>query len=445
MNMFENRYYKISKFLLILIGQWPYDRSWTKLCKQIFVYLYMSSYICVQVSNTKIFHTIICCYQIIGFSQIFKFWTEELTLELMTIVATPLLVNVICLTKYLFYTLKGHVLFKLLEHLRHDWSVLSNANETKVLKMQAAKGGALVLLYIGFIYIGILLYTLLQFVPYFLDVIAPLNESRHHVLPYAGEYFVDQQKYFVPIALHLLGTITIGLTVSTAVDSILIFLTFHICAKFNILGDRLEDFMDENGDKKQRNGEARNDFLMNKLVRCVRLHQQNIELKFDCVAANIAFYYIFALIFHPFIREASYFLNIFTDQAISMQFLTYTSIHKPQDILRLNLVQVFISVEIEEMILSAVHMVGYLLLTFLNIFPLQKLLDHSSEIFYRTYYSRWYDAPLKIQKLVLIVMNRSFQPCGFRIADYLDVTLENFSFFLQTCCSYFMVLYSLQK
>ncbi|KOC58820.1 hypothetical protein WH47_02295, partial [Habropoda laboriosa] len=88
----------------------------------------------------------------------------------------------------------------------------------------------------GFVYIGIFSYAIVQFLPYIIDVIAPLNESRHHVLPYAGEYFVDQQKYFLPIALHMLGTVTLGLTVATAVDSIFIFFMFHVCAKFNILG-----------------------------------------------------------------------------------------------------------------------------------------------------------------------------------------------------------------
>lgn len=57
-------------------------------------------------------------------------------------------------------------------------------------------------------------YIFVQFTSILLDIVIPLNESRPRELLFPAEYFIDQQKYFYVIIIHIfMGLFFIGTSV----------------------------------------------------------------------------------------------------------------------------------------------------------------------------------------------------------------------------------------
>lgn len=65
-------------------------------------------------------------------------------------------------------------------------------------------------------------------------VVSSKNVSRLRRLPIMMEYFIDQEKYFDLILLHINVTIFIGCVAVLAVGTILVTFLQHICGMFRI-------------------------------------------------------------------------------------------------------------------------------------------------------------------------------------------------------------------
>lgn len=71
--------------------------------------------------------------------------------------------------------------------------------------------------------------------PCILDIIMPMNESRPHpLIPIMTEYFVDQEKYFYLILLHIDVATCIGAIAYIATGTMLIGYLKHACGMFKI-------------------------------------------------------------------------------------------------------------------------------------------------------------------------------------------------------------------
>lgn len=87
-----------------------------------------------------------------------------------------------------------------------------------------------------YIYIAAILYILVTFAPLVMDVIVPLNESRTMDFPVISEYFIDKDKYFYPIFIHMSFTILLSITVIVAADTQLMVFSCHVSGLFAIVG-----------------------------------------------------------------------------------------------------------------------------------------------------------------------------------------------------------------
>lgn len=77
-------------------------------------------------------------------------------------------------------------------------------------------------------------YFFIQFIPNFLDIVAPQNESRLHNIPLAAEYFVDQQEYYLPILLHINIVALIGFTIVISTESLFTAYVRHAVGMFEV-------------------------------------------------------------------------------------------------------------------------------------------------------------------------------------------------------------------
>ena len=76
--------------------------------------------------------------------------------------------------------------------------------------------------------------AIVQFLPFILDVILPLNESRPCRVFITTEYFINQEKYIYIAFLHeILGVYVAVLVAYATLITIMIFI-WHACALFKI-------------------------------------------------------------------------------------------------------------------------------------------------------------------------------------------------------------------
>ncbi|EFN64770.1 hypothetical protein EAG_11047, partial [Camponotus floridanus] len=89
--------------------------------------------------------------------------------------------------------------------------------------------------------------------------------------------------------------------------------------------------------------------------------------------------------------------------------------------------QLIISEEYYELIISILFVLGHFWYMFFCNYMGQEVIDHSGNIFYRTYNTKWYVAPLKAQKLLLLVMQRSMRHSSIVIGGLFVLSFEGFA------------------
>lgn len=68
-----------------------------------------------------------------------------------------------------------------------------------------------------------------------LDILFPLNYTCQRTFPLMMEYFVDQQKYFYPIAAHIIIVNIFGAIILLSTEVSAMTLVQHICGLYKIL------------------------------------------------------------------------------------------------------------------------------------------------------------------------------------------------------------------
>ncbi|XP_032687876.1 odorant receptor Or2-like [Odontomachus brunneus] len=117
--------------------------------------------------------------------------------------------------------------------------------------------------------------------------------------------------------------------------------------------------------------------------------------------------------------------------------------------LSLNMFQVFQIVafggKIEEFCLYFAYIIPILVYMFIINYLGQEITDHNDNVFLSIYNVCWYIAPLSIQKLILLLLQRGNKPYTLSVAGLFVASLEFFAKLINMSLSYFTVMYSVQK
>ncbi|XP_026828775.1 uncharacterized protein LOC105287226 isoform X3 [Ooceraea biroi] len=95
-----------------------------------------------------------------------------------------------------------------------------------------------------------------------------------------------------------------------------------------------------------------------------------------------------------------------------------------------------------ELISSFVFVLGHSWYMFFVNYVGQEVVDHSGDVFHRIYNVQWYTAPLKAQKLLLYLMQRTMRHCTIVIGGLFVTSLQGFASLTNMSVSYFMVISS---
>ncbi|KAL6448886.1 hypothetical protein ACFW04_000557 [Cataglyphis niger] len=384
-NCTANSYYAINRILLLCVGLWPYQNS-------SFRHIIIALTTVILISSVAV--------------QVLQYFLFSLISSRIPWLAYTLKYNVLC-----FNIKKMQVL---MEQVRRDWNTLSSVQEIEIIKKYWAIGRFITLITILFMYLSIFTFILVQFLSNFLlNMATTANESYSRRLPVKVEYFIDQQKYFIPILLHLFVIVLCGLTTVVATETIHMSYMQHACGLFQIANCRIEQALHKNTIQNVTSSAKRSLIVCQGIISAVNMYRRANKFV-EMLRANFKWAYFLLL---P-LGVLSLSINLY------------------------RLSQLIMTEEYYDLIVSILVTIGHFWYMFFCNYVGQEIIDHSGNIFYRTYNTNWYVAPLKAQKLLLLMMQRSIRHFSYIIGGLFIPSFEGFATLTSMSISYFTVIFS---
>ncbi|XP_046835594.1 uncharacterized protein LOC124431568 [Vespa crabro] len=374
MEVFEHPYYRLNKRLLLLIGQWPYQHKFDQRFRMCFVTSLLFSF---------------------GITQISLLYTNGDVDTLIEII--PPITSLITITsKYsMFYICRNNIK-NLFERIIKHWKLWESKEEMDIMRKYSEEGKLLTFFYTSYIYSCMTLFLLMPFFPFIMDIIVPLNESRPLRPIFKSEYFIDEDQHFFPIYFHMSIVIVVGITVLISNDVLLLIFNSHVCGIFTTVGFRLEHLL-----KNQTNMINLLDYRSRRMcfknvVRTIEIHKRALEFA-DLIESSYSFF----------------LLSQVGSSLVCMSLSLYQilmSLDKPPEALTF-------------LIFACAQFLHLLCICY----PGQRMIDYSTDIRTKAYNGLWYKAPIEIHRLVLLIIQRSIEPCYLTAGKTFIFCLETFS------------------
>ncbi|XP_036146404.1 uncharacterized protein LOC105828000 [Monomorium pharaonis] len=246
-------------------------------------------------------------------------------------------------------------------------------------------------------------------------VLLSVNVSRPRRLQIATEYFIDQERYFYLLFFHINTVMFIGCVVMVATGTMLVAYLHHACGMFKIASYRIEKAIQIYEEKRIN---LKNEFLAHKtMIHAVDIHRKALTFSNDLISTfEISFMLLIV------IGVLSLSLNIYR----VFQLLLFG--YNKEEFL-VNLAVAFV---------CTVYM-------FTANFMGQQIIDHNNHIYVTAYNVRWYITPLRIQKLILFLLQRGNKSFGLCVGGLFVASIECFATLANASLSYFTVMYSMQS
>ncbi|KAF7383497.1 hypothetical protein HZH66_012847 [Vespula vulgaris] len=211
------------------------------------------------------------------------------------------------------------------------------------------------------------MFLLLPIFPLVMDIVVPLNESRPLKPIFKGEYFIDEDKHFFPVYFHMSISIAISITALITGDALFLMFNSHICGIFAAVGCRLENFLKDQIDSKYSINNISKDKCLENVRYSIRNHKSALKLM----------------------------LIVVENRAEAFRYFNFA--------------------------------VAQLLHLFCMCYPGQRMIDYSTDIRIKAYNGLWYEAPLSIHKLLILVIRKSLEPSYLTAGKIFIFCLETFA------------------
>ncbi|KAL6264351.1 hypothetical protein P5V15_004463 [Pogonomyrmex californicus] len=387
------QYYKVYSSFLLSLGLWSNDSTCFKQIRIIFCIL---------------------MFIFLIIAQLLKLFTMEYDLDFILADLSFAIPSLVYFLKYSTFYIQSHKIRQLMEYIRNDWNALQNEQEINIIRKYAVSAKRYMYAFVGVSYPGTIGFLLISLLPDILDIIVPLNESRTRHLPFMVEYFLNEQKYFYLLFLHIAVTVILGITTVIATEALMLAYVYHICGMFKVIRYRIERALNASTSISPM---LRENMIHIKIIDAIEIHQRTIEF-FEYLSSTFSLSYFILMV----LGVISLSLNLF------------------------RLFQVAILPDQKKNLASFVIFVsGHFCYMFICNYLGQKITDNSTEIYNEVYNTQWYAAPIKTQKLLLFIMQRSIKSCKLVLGGIYYVSVENFTTLASMSLSYFTVLYSMQK
>ncbi|KAH0948823.1 Or9e81 [Eciton burchellii] len=387
---FEDPHFNLNRILLLAIGLWPYEQS--KFAR--FQYIFFS----VILMEAIIFQLIV-------------FVSSTFTSDLLIKVLSSACFFTIIEIKYVLFSIDMNIIKELLMQFQYIRNELKDKNEIAIAETYSynARRYTAALTIIGMCIIFILIIA--QFWTEIFDIVLQMNVSRSRTMPIMTEYFVDQEKYFYFIVLWINITICVQVIVLLAIGTMFITFFQHIYGMFKIASYRIEHSLDMD--------------ILKSNMKVINLVCERIICAID-------------------IQRQAMNLSIFLVK--KLEIMMSCIIIFAVTILSLNRIFQIMSFEknFAEIVLHFFFAIGIILYMFIANYLGQELTDHNKEIFLVAYNIKWYITPIRIQKMILFLLQRNVRDFTVSIGRLFVPSLQGFATLVKTSASYFTVIHSIR-
>ncbi|EZA54423.1 hypothetical protein X777_05655 [Ooceraea biroi] len=395
----DTHFLYLHRISLVAVGLWPYHRTINDYKIRV--------HICI----------IIILFLLLLHILLTTFLTTEWTIDLIIEILSISLFLLLCIIQYNCFWHNTHGVKHILENLQYVCSELKDENEIAIIKKYGHIAKCFAIVFTLLTICGLFILTLLPFLPRIFSIFSLVNESKSYCNIYIRtEYFVDQEKYFYFILLHLYVAqyITGGILLGAAI--LLAGYITYFCGLFNIASYRIEQAMQIINSDEICNWKNKME-IDKKLSHAVDIHRTALEFTE----------------FYLYNFERTYFLII----AIIVICLS------------LHLFGIFQAVRfvfrIEDFVIHCGFTLGILGCSLGGNYLSQAITDHYSYIFSTAYNVRWYIAPVRVQRLILFLLQTGAKAYDIKLGGFCTLSLENFASLSTASISYFTVIYSIHK
>ncbi|CAK9795539.1 hypothetical protein ANTQUA_LOCUS396 [Anthophora quadrimaculata] len=227
------------------------------------------------------------------------------------------------------------------------------------------------------------------------------------------EYFVDQQKYFYPIAVHIIMVNIFGVIILLSTEVSAITLIQHICGLYKIVSYRIDHAFVSN--IPGLSSAERNIVVHKRIVSLVNLHLR--------VKKYVS------------ILQKNYTTTYFILFMLGIVICTLSAPRLVKAIMN--------SKKLDELFTFLFFTCGILCYEFIANHFAQEIINHSSHILIHVYNTEWYKISLAEQKLFLILMQCCLKNESIVLGGIVTASYSGFLLMIQTSFSYFMLIYSM--
>ncbi|XP_077264579.1 uncharacterized protein LOC143898756 isoform X2 [Temnothorax americanus] len=329
-----------------------------------------------------------------NFGMISSMFTSEVTVDFIVDGIPSLLLIIGSLTN--LYMRINHIdkFRELLERMSKDWALQKSHDEIKIMHEHAETSRLFTLYYLILTYMNIGGYNIWMFIPDILDTVSPMNDSRPRVRPFNAEFFIDEERYFHLIRIHISLVLLMLPVIYIASSTYFMTLTQHVCGMCELLGYRAERLFCVVRDEATCGLIEKSQISYGNMAVFVRQHYNIIQ-----------------------------FVDII-ETCHTVQFLMdLTGI---VILMSLTLIQVLTISSFELAIRSVGVSITSLCYLFMVCYMGQRITDVSSSICDKIFKSTWYDAVVSEQKALLMIIMRRYHPLILTACKFYVMSLQNF-------------------
>ncbi|XP_026823687.1 uncharacterized protein LOC109610890 isoform X4 [Ooceraea biroi] len=390
----DTQFLYIHRLSMVAIGLWPYHRTMLVQLQCSVFSLTLISFIIFQLTT---------------------FLTTEWTIDFIVEILSISIVILICTILYNSVWINTHGVKRILNNLQYICSNLKDEKEIAIINRYGYIAKCATIGMTLFVMCFFFIVTLLPILPRIFGIFFLVNESEPYRNIYIRtEYFVDEEKYFYFILLHLYAVQYIAGGTILATQTVMLGYFIFFCGLFNIASYRIEQAMRISDEVTNRMNTRQ---VNKKISHAVDIHRTTLKvIKFYLYNFEDTW---FLLIVLAVICLSLHLFGIF--QAVCFVF------------------------RMEELILHCGFTIGILLCSFASNYMGQAITDHYNYIFSTAYNIRWYVEPVRVQRLIFFLVQRGTKPYGMKFGGLYTLSLETFASLSTTSISYFTVIYSMQK
>ncbi|XP_026671444.1 uncharacterized protein LOC113464669 [Ceratina calcarata] len=216
-------YMRVTKMYASAVGIWPHQSPVRKNILRIYINVMVVLSLITQISRVVLYAS-----------------TDSLVDQI------PFLgVAVATFVKYSNYQFNDVKFRKLFDSMSNDWQNKMTEDEMTIMQKYGDRGVFFIFIYIVNAYVCIAAFLLRPLVPKAMDLIMPLNESRHRMEMYPAYYFTDNpDKYYYGIIIFTTMCTITAMSVFVASDTLLIYSVQHVCGLLALTGSRFKYSLD---------------------------------------------------------------------------------------------------------------------------------------------------------------------------------------------------------